>query len=102
MYPSISSELDFMAIHFVKRASQVALVIKNLPANAGDIRDFPGSGRCPGGGNGNPLQLLLPGESHGQRNLVGYSPWGRRQSDTTKVTYAFILSKISANWCILF
>ena len=40
-------------------ASQVALVVKNLPANAGDIRDVvstPGSGRYPGGGNGNPLQ----------------------------------------------
>ena len=37
MYPAISSELDFMAIHFVKRASQLALVVKNLPANAGDI-----------------------------------------------------------------
>ena len=39
-------------------ASQVALVV-NLPANAGDIRDVvstPGSGRYPGGGNGNPLQ----------------------------------------------
>jgi len=34
-------------------------VVKNPPANAGDIRDvhsFPGSGRSPGGGNGNPLQ----------------------------------------------
>ena len=34
-------------------------VVKNLPANAGDTRDagsIPGSGRCPGGGNGNPLQ----------------------------------------------
>ena len=40
-------------------ASQVALVVKNLPANAGDIRDtglIPGSGRCPGGGHSNPLQ----------------------------------------------
>ena len=40
-------------------ASQVALVVKNLPANAGDIRDVvstPESGRYPGGGNGNPLQ----------------------------------------------
>ena len=40
-------------------ASQVALVVKNLPANAGDIRDassVPGSGRSPGGGRGNPLQ----------------------------------------------
>ena len=42
-----------------KWASQVVLVVKNLPANAGDIRDMgsiPGSGRSPGGGNGNPLQ----------------------------------------------
>ena len=40
-------------------ASQVRLVVKNLPANAGDIRDLdliPESGRPPGGGNGNPLQ----------------------------------------------
>ena len=38
---------------------QVALVIKNLPANAGDVRDLgfiPGLGRSPGEGNGNPLQ----------------------------------------------
>ena len=40
-------------------ASQVVLVVKNLPANAGDVRDMgliPGSGRFPGEGNGNPLQ----------------------------------------------
>ena len=40
-------------------ASQVATVVKNLPANAGDIRDaglILGSGRCPGGGHGNALQ----------------------------------------------
>ena len=40
-------------------ASQVALVVKNPPANAGDVRDgsvIPGSGRYPGGGRGNPLQ----------------------------------------------
>ena len=42
-----------------KLASQVVLAVKNLPANAGDIRDsglIPGSGRSPGGGHGNPLQ----------------------------------------------
>ena len=41
------------------QASQVVLEVKNLPVNAGDIRDadsIPGSGRSPGGGNGNPLQ----------------------------------------------
>ena len=43
----------------VGAASQVALVVKNPPANAGDVRDgglIPGSGRSPGGRNGNPLQ----------------------------------------------
>ena len=40
-------------------ASTVVLVVKNLPANAGDVRDAglrPGLGRCPGGGHGHPLQ----------------------------------------------
>ena len=40
-------------------ASQVALVVKNLPASAGDVRDVgsvPGLGRSPAGGHGNPLQ----------------------------------------------
>ena len=40
-------------------ATQLALVVKNLPANAGDVRDTgptPGLGRSPGGGHGNPLQ----------------------------------------------
>ena len=42
-------------------ASQVALVVKNLPANAGDIRDvgsIPGSGTSPGGGHGNHSSIL--------------------------------------------
>ena len=41
------------------RASQVELVVKNPPTNAGDITDMgsiPGSGRSPGGGHGNPFQ----------------------------------------------
>ena len=128
-------------------------MVKNLPANARDVRDsgsIPGSGRSPGGGHGNPLQyyclenpkdrgawqtavhrveksqtglkwlsmyalickvaithiylviiliihsciyrrrkwhptsVLLPGESHGWRSLVGCSPWGRKESDTTE------------------
>ena len=43
---------------YIHGASKVALAVKNLPANAGDIRDagsIPGSGRSPGGGHGNPL-----------------------------------------------
>ena len=59
-------------------ASQGALVVKDLPANAGDIRDtglILGSGRSPGGGHGNSFQYsCLEKESHGQRSLVGYGP----------------------------
>ena len=44
---------------YINGASQVVLVVKNLPANAGDVRDMSlifGSGGSPGGGPGNPLQ----------------------------------------------
>ena len=64
----------------------MALVVKNLPANAGDITDvgsIPGLGRSPRGGNGNPLQFL-PGKSYGQTSLAGYSPQDRKESDTTE------------------
>ena len=57
-------------------ATQVALVVKNLPANAGYARDvgsIPGLGRSPGGGQGIPLQGSYLESPHGQRNLVGYS-----------------------------
>ena len=37
-----------------------------------------------GEGNGNLLQVFLPGKSHGQRRLADYSPWGRKESDTTE------------------
>ena len=63
-------------------------MLKNPPANAGDtqhVGSSPGSGRSPGGGNGNPF-WYLPGESHGQRSLAGYSPWGHKESDTIEVT----------------
>ena len=69
-------------------ASQVVPVVKNLPANAGDTR---ASGLIPGSGISleegmATTSLLLPRESHGERSLVGYSPWGRKESDMTKST----------------
>ena len=48
-------------IYFGRNASQVALVIKNSPASAGDVRDMdsiPGSGRSPGGEHGSPRRIL--------------------------------------------
>ena len=47
---------------------------KEPSSNAGDEGLIPGLGRSLGEGNGNPLQFL-PGKSHGQRNLVGFSLW---------------------------
>ena len=46
--------------------------------NMGDPGSIPGLGRSPGEGNGNPLPTFLPGKSHGQRSLIGPSPWGPR------------------------
>ena len=68
-------------------ASLVTL-LKNQPANARGAGSVPGLGRSPGGGNlQNPLErkatpVFLPGKSQGQRSLMGYSPWGHKESDT--------------------
>ena len=65
-------------------------MVKNPPTDAGDIRDkglIPGSGRSPAEEHGNPFQYSSPGESQGQRSLVGYSPWGCIELDTTEATY---------------
>ena len=62
-------------------------VVKNPPANVRDIRDvglIPGSGRSPGGGNGNPLQHSCLEKSHKQRSLVGYSPQDHREMDMSE------------------
>ena len=52
--------------------------------NAGDLGLIPGSGRSPGEGKWQPTSVLLPGKSHGQRSLVGYTPWCGKESDTTE------------------
>ena len=53
-----------------------------------------GLGRSPGEGNGCSLQYLS-GEFHGQRSLVGYSPWGHKESDRTeKLTFSLFLSPL--------
>ena len=65
-------------------------MIKNLPANAGDTGDegsFPGLGKSPGREHEpmlEPTLAFLPGESHGQRKLVSYIPWDRKELDTTE------------------
>ena len=96
-------------------ASQVALVVKNPPANAGDARDagsITGSGvrKIPWSRKWQPALVFLPGKFHGQRNLVSYSPWvhGAAKSWTqlsdwahfywTDQIHACVLSHFSLIW----
>ena len=64
----------------------MALVVKNLPAKAGDLRFDSWVGMIRWRRAGRPTPVYLPEESHGQRSLVGYGPQGRKVSDTTEVT----------------
>ena len=50
-------------------------MVKNLPANAGDLGSIPGLVRCPREGNGNPLQYSCPWEMPWSEEPGGYSPW---------------------------
>ena len=55
---------------------------KDSACNARDGHSVPGSARSPGGGQ--PTPVFLPGEPHGQGSLVGYSPCGHKELDTTE------------------
>ena len=73
---SVKSKLFLQYCHYLPH-SQVALVVKHLPANAGDIRDIkfdPWVRKIPWKRAWKPAPVFLPRESHGQRSLEGYSP----------------------------
>ena len=59
-------------------------VDKESACSAGDTDSIHGSGRLPGGGNGNPIQYFLPEKSHGQ-SLAGYSPKEHKELDATEM-----------------
>ena len=62
-----------------------ASLVAQLVESACDVEDpssIPGSGRSPGDETGYSLQPSCLENPHGQRSLVGYSPWGRKESDT--------------------
>ena len=75
----------FFLLKYIRKEDLIfsgSSVVKNPPANAGDAGSIPGSGRS--------LEKemeahssILAWEIHGQRSLVGYSPWGHKGSDTT-------------------
>ena len=58
--------------------------VKNLSTNAGGMGSIPGLGRSPRVENGNPLQYSFLGNPVEKRSLVGYSLWGRKESDMTE------------------
>ena len=56
---------------------------------------IPGLGRSHGGGLWQPTPVFLPGKSNGQKSLVGYSPWDRKELDTTeRLTLSLWLDKL--------
>ena len=66
---------------------------KESACNVGDLGSIPGLGKSPGGGYGNPLQYSCLENPHGQRSLVGYSPCGHKESDTTERLSTYYLYK---------
>ena len=77
---------------------KVALGIKNPPANAGDIGDTGSNpGNTPWRRKWQPTPVFFPGESHGQRSLVGYSPQGHKESDTSEDDLTGTLSILGAS-----
>ena len=56
---------------------------KESACNMGDLGSILGLGRSPEGRHVNPLQYSCLEKPHGQRGLVGYSPWGCKESDVT-------------------
>ena len=72
--------------HKALRASLVAQMAKNLPATEGDTggRFDPWVGKITWRRVWQPTPVFLPGKSHGQRSLVGYSPWAHTDSDMTE------------------
>ena len=58
-------------------------MVKRLPAMR-ETRFDPWVGKIPWRRKWQPTPILLPGKSHGQRSLIGYSPWGHKELDTTE------------------
>ena len=90
---------------------------KEATCKAEDLGSISGLGRSPGGGHGNPLQYSCLEHPHRQRNLVGYGPWGHKESlwprfsvfcrftGSRKLTHSLLLETLCTrqqkrHWCI--
>ena len=84
-------------------------MVKNSPANAGDMRlGFdPWVGKIPWRRHWPPTPVFLPGRSHGQRSLAGYSPQGHKELDmtghaSTNIFYVCTLTRLKDNVNVTF
>ena len=68
-------------------------VVKNLLANTWDTSLIPGVGKVPWSRKWQPTLVFLPGESHGQRSLVGYSPWSHKDLRVTEWAHTYAHGK---------
>ena len=65
---------------------------KGSACNVGDLGSIPGLERSLGEGNVNPLLYSYLEKSHGQRTLVGYSPWDWKELDITEQLHSLLLN----------
>ena len=79
---------DLAAAAFPQLGLPGGSMVKNLPANAGDTscRFNPWFRKIPWSRKWKPTLVFLPGQSHGQRHLEGYSPWGGKRTGQSLVT----------------
>ena len=99
------------AIAFIKNSlfwmgSPGNAVVKNPPANAGEARDSgfdPWVGKIPWRRKWQHTPVFLPGKSHGQRSLDGFSPWGHRVEHDWACTHLVLgVNRIYKLWAFLF
>ena len=85
-----TSSEHFLSLQLSLRLHYPGSACSKEPAcNSGDIRRHkfdPWVGKIPWRRAWQPTLVFLPGESHGQRSLVGYSPWGHKELDRAEVT----------------
>ena len=104
---SWASYLTFLCLCFLSYKIRVIRVSRGFPGgsnskgsawNVGDLGLILVVGKIPWRKEWHPTPVFLPGEFHGQKSLVGYSPWGRKESDMTESlsTYAYQTQRITA------
>ena len=81
----------------------MALMVKNPPANAGDKKRHGFDlwvGKISWKRKWQPAPVILPGKFHGQKSLVGYSPWGCKTVEMTDCTYTHCFNLLMS--CAIF